>query len=81
MLTTVEGYFKQGKVELIEMPPGVEEARVLVTFLPAETSPTAKIPGPLYGVWRSKFPQDFDLDAVLKEIRSEWLKEWEKGGE
>lgn len=34
MLTTVEGVFKDGRVELREAPPGVEEARVIVTFLP-----------------------------------------------
>lgn len=34
MLTTVEGIYKQGKVELAEVPEGVEGSRVLVTFLP-----------------------------------------------
>lgn len=34
MLTTVEGVFKDGRIELREAPPGVEEARVFVTFLP-----------------------------------------------
>ncbi|HKI05292.1 MAG TPA: hypothetical protein VKK31_25145 [Thermoanaerobaculia bacterium] len=34
MLTTVEGVFRDGRVELREAPPGVEEARVIVTFLP-----------------------------------------------
>ena len=33
MITTVEGVYKQGKIELFEMPHGVQEARVLVTFL------------------------------------------------
>jgi hypothetical protein len=35
MLKTVEGVFKNGKVQLNELPPDVQEARVLVTFLPA----------------------------------------------
>jgi hypothetical protein len=34
MLTTVEGVFRDGHIELSEAPLGVEEARVLVTFLP-----------------------------------------------
>ena len=40
-LLTVEGIYKDGKVELAEHPKSVEEsARVLVTFLPAsETDP------------------------------------------
>ena len=33
MLTTVEGIYRDGKIELTETPPGVSEGRVLVTFL------------------------------------------------
>ena len=34
MLQTIEGIYRDGKVELLETPKGVEEARVIVTFLP-----------------------------------------------
>lgn len=34
MLTTVEGIYKDGKVELAETPPDIPTGRVLVTFLP-----------------------------------------------
>jgi hypothetical protein len=33
MLVTMEGIYRDGKVELTEAPAGVKEARVLVTFL------------------------------------------------
>ncbi len=33
MLTTVEGFYKNGQVELLEPLKGVEEARVLITVL------------------------------------------------
>lgn len=34
MLTTVEGIYRDGKIELVEQPPHVHnEARVIVTFL------------------------------------------------
>ena len=33
---TIEGTYKDGKVELSEMPEGVEEAHVLMTFFPPE---------------------------------------------
>jgi hypothetical protein len=36
ILLTVEGTYKNGKVELAETPTGVEGARVLVTFLRSE---------------------------------------------
>lgn len=35
MLKSIEGIFRDGKVELLEPPPQSGEARVLVTFLPA----------------------------------------------
>jgi len=35
MLKSVEGVFRDGKIELLEPPPQTEAARVLVTFLPA----------------------------------------------
>jgi len=38
MLLTVEGTYKDGKVELAETPTGVKQARVLVTFLAPKTS-------------------------------------------
>ena len=34
MLKSVEGIYRDGKVELLEMPIDVVEARVIVTFLP-----------------------------------------------
>lgn len=34
MLTTVEGVYRDGKIELVEQPPNVHnETRVIVTFL------------------------------------------------
>ncbi|BAZ15389.1 hypothetical protein NIES4071_72610 [Calothrix sp. NIES-4071] len=38
MLQTIEGIYKDGKIELAEIPQGVKESRVFVTFL--ETKPT-----------------------------------------
>jgi len=35
-MVTVEGIYKDGKVELSEPPPEISEARVLVTFLVPE---------------------------------------------
>jgi hypothetical protein len=33
MLKTVEGVYRDGKVELSEIPPDIKESRVIVTFL------------------------------------------------
>jgi hypothetical protein len=39
MIQTVQGIFKNGKVELLELPVNVGEARVIVTFLPETDGP------------------------------------------
>jgi hypothetical protein len=39
MFKSIEGVYRDGKVELLESPPEWKEARVIVTFLPA--------PGPI----------------------------------
>ena len=38
MLTTIEGVYKDGRIELSEDPKTVEERRVLVTFLEGGTA-------------------------------------------
>ena len=35
MMKSVKGIFRNGKIELLEPAPQMEESRVLVTFLPA----------------------------------------------
>ena len=39
MIQTVEGIFRNGKVELLEEPANVIESRVIVTFLPVTMGP------------------------------------------
>jgi ribosome-binding factor A len=36
MFKTVEGVFRNGQIELFEIPKDLQEARVYVTFLPAK---------------------------------------------
>ena len=38
MLMSVEGVYRDGKVELQQLPADIRQARVIVTFLPAEGS-------------------------------------------
>ncbi|MFN7930567.1 MAG: hypothetical protein U0Y68_22125 [Blastocatellia bacterium] len=35
-----------------------------------------KKPQSLRGIWKGAFPENFDIDAALHEIRHEWEKEW-----
>jgi hypothetical protein len=38
MLKSIEGVYKHGKIELVELPLDVSESRVIVTFLEPETT-------------------------------------------
>lgn len=38
-------------------------------------NPPHKKPVSLRGSWKIDFPEDFDLDTALREIRDEWKKE------
>lgn len=35
-----------------------------------------KQPQDLYGVWRGRFPDDFDVESALGDIRRRWEREW-----
>ena len=63
MLQTVKGIYRDGKVELDEAPQGVQEATVLVTFLPAESAkpapPRQIYFGMLRGAWKPMEEEDF----------------------
>jgi hypothetical protein len=75
MLLTVEGIYKDGKIELLGIPAGFTQAQVLVTFLLEKA--TSAQPQVLYGAWQDKMPANVDADAILDAIRREWMNESE----
>jgi len=44
-------------------------------------SPPGRVPQDLYGAWKGKFPDDPDVDGILREARAEWEKEWTDDGD
>jgi len=65
MLKTVEGVFRNGKVELLEPAPQEAEARVVVTFLPS--------PGPIDLASHGIDPaQAADLRRRLAPMAEDW---------
>ncbi len=36
-----------------------------------------KQPQSLYGAWKGKFPEDFDAEKEIREIRDEWKEKFE----
>ncbi len=77
MLTTVEGIFKDGHIELRETPPAIEQARVIVTFLvekPASEASSATSPSEanlhtldLLRAWQDE-PLSPEEESVLDEF-------------
>jgi hypothetical protein len=79
MLTTVKGVYKGGKVELLESPPAVETAPVMVTFLEPE-QPVSKREGKMmtFGMFKGlgmSTEEDFK-DAEFDEKKA--LEKWER---
>ncbi len=67
MIPSVEGLYRNGKVELLEAAPSVEEARVIVTFLPAN--------GEVDLALRQISPEQAqNLRARLKAFEEDWLR-------
>ena len=68
MLLTMEGIYKDGKVEVTEKPAGVKQARVLVTFLTLETvAPRCRM---VYGQFAGK-RMSSEEDFLIAEWRGE----------
>ncbi|MEK7729095.1 MAG: hypothetical protein AAB354_11830 [candidate division KSB1 bacterium] len=75
MITTVAGIYKQGKVELFDLPLGVDESHVLITFLPhalPQTTPRRMVYGQFSGKHVST-EEDYRI--------AEWRGEAENGNE
>jgi len=64
MLTSVEGIYRDGRVELLETPEGIDEARVIITFLPAGNVDLRE-----RGIDES---QAADLRARLRTFAEDW---------
>ncbi|MGA9768364.1 MAG: hypothetical protein WBV94_04940 [Blastocatellia bacterium] len=57
----------------------LEEKQMLVERLTEsrkQDKPSSHIHVSLRGTWQNSFPEDFDVDRTLYEIRHEWEKEW-----
>jgi hypothetical protein len=70
MLTAVEGVYKNGKVELSEVPADIEDGRVIVTFLDS----ARRAPGKGTLIQFGMFPQLRDLTEEGFKL-AEWRGE------
>ncbi|HRJ44678.1 MAG: hypothetical protein KJZ86_08260 [Caldilineaceae bacterium] len=56
----------------------VEQWRILerLLFLLKQNNSQQRQPQDLFGIWKDVFPEDFDIDKELYEIRHAWEEEW-----
>lgn len=65
MLKNVEGTYQNGRIELAELPDDLEEARVIVAFLPKGDKRQLST----YGIDEA---QAADLRARLRTFKEDW---------
>jgi hypothetical protein len=63
MLQAIEGVYKDGKVELTEIPEGISESRVIVTFLETKSrsQPQQIIQFGMFSGSKQSTEEDFQL--------------------
>lgn len=66
MLQSVEGIYKKGKIELLEIPKNIEESSVIITFL--ENNPEPKAPQMMYFGMFTGANQSTDEDFSVAEF-------------
>ena len=72
MAAIVEGVYKQGKIELLQVPAGVPEGRVRVIVLPEPEQPKPPPRTITFGM----YPGDTSTLEDFKEDTA-WQKEWD----
>ncbi len=67
MTQAVEGIYRNGVVELLEVPEDIQESRVLITFLPATPKPSKMI---TLGMFRGD-RQSTEADFAIAEFHGD----------
>ena len=69
MLTTVQGIYENGKLELNEAPPTLEKSKVLVVFLEKTQEIKNKKKGVVLGSQVGKFDLPEDFNDPLEDLK------------
>lgn len=64
--------------QAIDQLKPTEQWRILerLLFLLKQNNNRQSPPQDLSGIWKDAFPEDFDIDKELYEIRHAWEEEW-----
>lgn len=69
---------RQEQIETLLESLSREELLTLIERIAQRLRQAERKPQPLYGVWKSKFPEDAHIDEAVKEIRSQWTRDFEE---
>ena len=63
-------------VERLALQLGPKEQLALLEHLAGHLrrGGAAPVPKDLHGAWRGRFPDDFDIDSALRQIRAGWQR-------
>jgi hypothetical protein len=72
LIVSAKAIYRDGKLIFYNQDETPKDGtEVVVNFV----KPQKKVTESLRGSWAKYFPEDFDIDEDLKEIRKEWEKE------
>jgi len=60
----------------ITLPPDVPTGPLDLVLVIASTAPPPTTTPSLAGRWQAYFPEDFDVESTLQELRHGWEQEW-----
>lgn len=72
MLKIAKATYKNKRLVLKEEKVIPEEGSDVIVIFETEGEKKGRKHLSLYGSWKDKFPEDFDLDKEIQDIRSRW---------
>ncbi len=70
MLKEIKARYEKGRLVLADgAKPPPDGTELVVVYQTTEEAPGA---GELYGAWAGKFPEGFDIEKELREVRAGW---------
>jgi hypothetical protein len=72
MLKIMQAIYKNNRLIFKERKEKPEDGSEVVVIFNKKNEKKEKKPLSLFGIWKKKFPDDFDLDKEIYKIRAEW---------
>lgn len=77
MLKITKAIYKNNRLVLKEKKEEPEEGSEVIVIFEVNGEKKGEKHHSLYGIWKEKFPEDFDLDKEIYKIRTCWKERLE----